>query len=399
MATIENPPTMNQKPSTKNHQPTILQFGGGVFLRAFVGSFVEEANTRFQAREAIAIVERSRSAVSELLAQEQYRYTVVTEGIVKGENVRESTRIHAVAEMLAADTDWARVLEIVASEEVHVIISNATESGIVFDESDVGLITSGLVPQSFPGKLTACLHPRWKAGSGASKRLYILPTELIENNAMVLHSIVVSLAEASQFEQEFFSWLEEDVQFCNTLVDRIVPGTPDKNLLQEYSKWLGYTDEALVTTEPYRLWAIEGDESVKAALSFASCKGVVVKPDISEERTLKVRILNAGHTLMAPHAMGQGLETVLQAMNHAEISQFIEKALRTEVALTLDYEAEKVQNYISEVLDRFRNPFLQHKLSGIRKGEEVKFAMRIQPTIDAYRKKFGREPMLLLHSN
>lgn len=388
MAIIENLSTTDQK-------PTILQFGGGVFLRAFVGSFVEEANTRFQAKESIAIVERSRSTPAEQLAKEQFHYTVVTEGIVKGEKIRQATRIHAVSEILAADTEWARVLEIAASEEVKVIISNATESGITFHEADAKRIQSGLVPETFPGKLTTCLFHRWKKGSENTRRLYVLPTELIENNATTLHSIVLNLAEVAQCSQYFIDWLHGSVQFCNTLVDRIVPGTPDTNSLQEYSAWLGYEDEALITTEPYRLWAIEGDESVKAALSFASCEGVVVKPDISEERTLKVRILNAGHTLMAPRGMEQGLETVLQVMNHGEISQFIEKALRTEVAPTLDYESERVQGYISEVLDRFRNPFLQHKLSGIRKGEDVKFAMRVQPSIDAYRKKFGREPILI----
>ena len=368
-------------------------------MRAFVGSFVDEANTRFRAKESIAIVERSRSTSAEQLVKEQFHYTVVTEGIVKGEKIRYATRIHAVSEILAADTEWARVLEIAASEEVKVIISNATESGITFHEADAERIQSGLVPETFPGKLTACLFHRWKKASENTRRLYVLPTELIENNATVLLSIVLNLAEVAQCGQDFIDWLHGSVQFCNTLVDRIVPGTPDKNSLQEYFAWLGYVDEALITTEPYRLWAIEGDESVKAALPFALCEGVVVKPDISEERTLKVRILNAGHTLMAPRGMEQGLETVLQAMNHAEISQFIEKALRTEVALTLDYEPERIQGYISEVLDRFRNPFLQHKLSGIRKGEDVKFAMRVQPSIDAYRKKFGREPMLLLYSN
>ncbi len=384
--------------STTNQKPTILQFGGGVFLRAFVGSFVEEANTRFQAQESIAIVERSRSEASEQLAKEQFHYTVVTEGIVKGEKIRQATRIYAISEMLSANTEWARVLEIAASEEVKVIISNATESGIIFQEGDSKSIKSGLVPETFPGKLTACLFHRWKKGSENAQRLYVLPTELIENNATTLHGIVLKLAEAAECEQEFFEWLTSKVQFCNTLVDRIVPGTPDKASLHEYSAWLGYTDEAIICAEPYRLWAIEGDENVKTALSFAQCEGVVVKPDINEERTLKVRLLNAGHTLMAPRGMEQGLETVLQVMNNAELANFVEKALRTEVAPTLGYEPERVQKYISEVLDRFRNPFLQHKLSAIRTGEDVKFTLRIQPSIDAFRKKFGCEPMMLPHS-
>jgi tagaturonate reductase len=108
-----------------------------------------------------------------------------------------------------------------------------------------------------------------------------------------------------------------------------------------------------------------------------------------------VRILNAGHTLMAPRGMAKGLKTVLDVMQDAELSELIEMALRTEVAPTLEYTPQRIQQYISDVLDRFRNPFLQHHLSAIRKGEELKFQMRVQPSIDGYRQKFGKEPNLL----
>jgi tagaturonate reductase len=375
--------------------PSILQFGGGVFLRAFLGSIVEEANTRFGKQEGIALVERSRSEASTILRTQNGEYTVVSEGFVSGREVRKATRIHAVSEMLSADTDWERVLAISASEELRCIVSNATEAGIIFDGSDADRIQSGLVPHSFPGKLTACLFHRWKARNGKASGLYVLPTELIENNGTTLEKIVYELIAHAKLEEDFTQWLHTHVHFCNTLVDRIVPGTPDEITRAKYAEWLGYNDHALITAEPYRLWAIQGDAGVKAALAFADCSGVVVKPDIREERTLKVRILNAGHTLMAPRGMAKGLKTVLDVMQDAELSELIEMALRTEVAPTLEYTPQRIQQYISDVLDRFRNPFLQHHLSAIRKGEELKFQMRVQPSIDGYRQKFGKEPNLL----
>ncbi len=399
----KNEPTTNQKPTTNNQQlktnnqqpTTILQFGGGVFLRAFLGSFVEEAKTRFGRQERIAIVERSRSEASEVLARQNYEYTVVAQGIVEGREVREATRIHAVSEILAASADWARVLEIAASDSLRLIVSNTTEAGIVFDESDVERVQSGNVPESFPGKLLACLQHRWNMSNGEASGVCVLPTELIDNNASALQSIIHELCQKISVESAFLDWLEKNVLFCNTLVDRIVPGTPDKTSLAEYVAWLGYEDNALITAEPYRLWAVEGNEDVRTLLPFTDCAGVVVKPNIQEERTLKVRILNAGHTLMAPRGIEQGLETVLDVMNHPELSTYIEEALRTEVALTLDYEPDRVQEYISEVLDRFRNPFLRHKLSGIRNGEEMKFKTRVQPSIDCFEGKFGRKPKFL----
>ena len=99
--------------------------------------------------------------------------------------------------------------------------------------------------------------------------MVIVPTELISDNGKKLESIVIELAHLNGLEEAFIDWLENANRFCNSLVDRIVPGKPDEVLQRSIETRLGYTDELLIMSEVYRLWAIEGDEEIAETLSFA----------------------------------------------------------------------------------------------------------------------------------
>ncbi len=98
--------------------------------------------------------------------------------------------------------------------------------------------------------------------------MVIIPTELIPDNGKVLESIVLELAHLNGLEDAFIEWLECCNPFCNSLVDRIVPGKPDTDVLEKLQSELGYNDDLLIMSEAYRLWAIEGDEKLKNILSL-----------------------------------------------------------------------------------------------------------------------------------
>jgi tagaturonate reductase len=182
------------------------------------------------------------------------------------------------------------------------------------------------------------------------------------------------------------------VPFCNTLVDRIVPGTPDAGRLEALQEELGYADGMLTTCEVYRLFAIEGDAALRERLTFAaSDPGVIVSPDITPFRERKVRVLNGTHTAMVPTALLCGLETVQDAVEDDLVGKFVRSLMFQEIVPTLD--AEGAEEFAHDVFDRFANPFIRHALLDITLQATMKMRVRNVPTILRYVERFGAVPL------
>jgi tagaturonate reductase len=214
--------------------------------------------------------------------------------------------------------------------------------------------------------------------------MVIIPTELIPDNGKKLESIVLELAHLNGLDDSFIEWLEWKNHFCSSLVDRIVPGRPDKALQIGIEEELGYHDELLTVAEVYRLWAIEGDENIKKVLSFAEAdKGVVVEPDINLHRELKLRLLNGTHTLSCGLAYLAGYETVKQSMDDELVSSYISELMLSELAPSIPYPVslDTARAFGSKVLDRFRNPHIQHPWINITMQVSSKMRLRNIPIL------------------
>ncbi len=180
-------------------------------------------------------------------------------------------------------------------------------------------------PVSFPGKLLAFLYERYKAFDGSPESADGYRTDGADrsHNGKKLAGIVRELGVRGGVEEGFGHWLERHCRFCSSLVDRIVPGRPDAAALQQLEHDLGYTDRLLAVCEVYRLWAIEGDEGVRRVLSFwGADEGVIIEPDIEIYRELKLRMLNATHTLSCGLAVLAGFATVKNGMDDAAFGAF-----------------------------------------------------------------------------
>jgi len=377
---------------------TILQFGGGVFLRGFVEVFVDEANEHLppEKQHRVAIVERNRSESSRILAEQHYRYGVLTQGILAGKVVREHRTITCVERIYSAADEWAEILETASMPSLQVVASNTTESGIVYDDTDT-LGSRTHAPRSFPCKLLACLYARWKAGGDG---LLLLPTELIEQNGAVLKSMLLRHIERLGLENAFRSWFAEHNVVCTTLADRIVPGTLSVDEQHTLAQETGLYDRAALAAEPYRFWAIEAPQvsldHVRERLAWLNNDHIVIEPDITLYRERKLRLLNGGHSVSAMVGLLLGCSTVRELMEHPTGKVFVERVLREEIAPTLPYDAASMLAFTNEVLDRFRNPFLHHSLRAIATHSTTKFAVRVLPTIVRFYQQFGKLPELLV---
>lgn len=374
----------------------VLQFGEGNFLRAFVDYAFQKLNHEVDFNAGIAVVQPLDNGMVHLLNDQDGLYTLFLNGVKKGEKIQEIELITNVVKGINTYTHFQDYLDLAKVESLEFIISNTTEAGIEFVESDTQEMQP---PVSFPGKLSVFLFERFQFFHGdASKGLTIIPCELINYNADTLQDILLQYADLWQLGESYKNWLTQHCSFHNTLVDRIVPGYP-RNEIEEYNSKLDYQDNLLVTAEPFFLWVIEGDEKLKQKLPFHKTDlNVKIVEDMQPFRTLKVRILNGVHTSMVPFSILYGNETVRETLDDAFTGAFVHQILFEEINGTLDMDASEIQSYAEEVLDRFRNPFIKHQLSDIALNSVSKFKVRVLPSLLEYVKSNQKLPIHLTFS-
>jgi len=368
-----------------------VQFGTGAFLRGFVEPFLDEANRAGRFNGRVVMVGSTGSGRDRVLGDQDGLYTLSVQGLDGGEPVHEQRVIGCVSRALSAVHEWSEVLACARNPELQLAFSNTTEVGIVLDEGDAPDLSP---PRSFPGKLTRFLYERALTFDfDPACGVVVLPCELIEDNGDRLAEIVIALARRWKLDPRFARWIASAVPFPNTLVDRIVPGTPPADALLAAEAELGYRDALLTVAEAYRLFVVQGDERLRARLPFADLPGVTVTEDVAPYRERKVRMLNGAHTVIVPAAILCGCETVLEAVGHPLIGPFLRGAMMDEIVPTLD--APGSDRYARAVLDRFANPYVRHALMDISLQHTMKVRVRVVPTIAKYAQRFGRAPECL----
>ncbi len=360
----------------------VLQFGTGVLLRGLPDYFVDKANRQGLFNGRVVVVKSTETGDSGAFDRQDGLYTLCVRGIEEGKKVEENIINSSISRVLSARQQWKEILQLAHSVDMQIIVSNTTEVGIQKVEEDVLAGTPG----SFPGKLLAFLYERWKAfGGSAESGMIVIPAELIVDNGPKLATIVKELAVFNKLADKFVAWLDEQCSFCSSLVDRIVPGKPDAATLARLEQDLGYSDELLAISEVYRLWAIEGDDKVRSVLSFAAAdSGVVIAPDIEIYRELKLRLLNGTHTLSCGLAVLAGFPTVKSAMDDADFSAFVADLMLKEIAPNIPYDQlslAEARDFGLKVLDRFRNPQIQHQWISITMQFSSKIKMRVVPVL------------------
>ncbi|WP_114778754.1 tagaturonate reductase [Botryobacter ruber] len=374
----------------------VLQFGEGNFLRGFVDWIIDILNEQTDFNGNVEIVQPLSQGIVHMLNEQDGLYHVLLEGLQGGKPTRESRLISCVSGALNPYDDYQAYLQRGENPDLQFIISNTTEAGIAFDEADRNMDT---LPNSFPGKLTALLYHRFKHFNGAAdKGLAMIPCELIEKNGENLKKTVLQFAAHWNLPSEFTAWINNSNSFCNTLVDRIVPGYP-RDTIKEIQEELGYEDKLVVKAEPFHLWVIEAPEAVRAA--FPTEKAglqVLFAPDLTPYRTRKVRILNGAHTTLVPVAYLHGLRTVRESVEDEKVGKFLREAIFEEIIPTLDLSKEELEQFANDVIERFQNPYIRHELLSIALNSVSKYKVRVLPSVLEYHKRKGQLPERLLHS-
>lgn len=375
--------TLNRTTVNTTTRPVkILQFGEGNFLRGFVDWMIDILNETTDFDGDVQIVQPIKEGLGELINEQDGLYHTLLQGQSNNSEVNETRLITCVKGVINPHEDYQGYLDMAHNGNLRFIVSNTTEAGIAFDPNDTSHTTT---PLTFPGKLTAFLWQRYSHfKGGGDKGLVLLPVELIDKNGEKLKMTILKYIELWQLPDEFRSWVINSNIFCNTLVDRIVPGFP-KEEISLIQKRIGFLDNLVVKAEPFHLWVIQAPIAVHKTLPFSSAGlNVLFVDDIGPYRDRKVRILNGIHTAMVPFGYLLGLRTVKEAVETEPLKSFIRDTIYDEILPTLDLTKTELQKFAEAVMERFQNPFIRHELISIALNSISKFKVRVLPSIMEY---------------
>jgi fructuronate reductase len=314
--------------------PRIAHLGLGAFARAHQAWYTQAAGGDW------GIVALTGRIVPELAAQD-FRYGLIVRG---------------------PETDAASVVESVVGSSPDAIADPAT-AVVTMTVTEAGYL-AGARP---PAQIAEGLRARRDAGGGP---IAIVPCDNLPSNGTVIRDAILSVADP-----DLASWIDDNVSFVSTMVDRITPATTqaDRAIAQEL---LGWHDAVPVVTEPFTEWVLQGEfpagrpEWEKAGAQFVD--------DVEPYEQRKLWMLNGAHTLLAYRGLELGYETVFEAW--AGLATEVEQ-LWAEAREVLPLPSNDVDAWLADLRTRWQNPRIEHRLEQIASGGEQKIPARIGAVI------------------
>ena len=379
----------------KDAPERVLQFGEGNFLRAFVDYFIDMMNEKAGFNSKVVLVQPIANKeggfkLNEVINSQDGLYDLYLRGFQDGKKVNDKRVISCVSRCLNVYSDYQAVMDCASNPDLRFIVCNTTEAGIAYDES---CKYEDCPASTYPAKLTKFMHERFlKFGNQKEKGFIILACELIDDNGKKLEEYVLKYAQDWNLGEEFINWIKEENIFCSTLVDRIVTGYP-RNEAEQINNENGYIDNIIDTGEVFGFWVIEGPQSIKDEFPCEKAGlPILICDDHKPYKQRKVRILNGAHTSFVLGAYEAGQHIVRDCMHDEVISSFMNKTLFDEVIPTLTLSKEDCEQFAASVIDRFKNPFIDHQLLSISLNSTSKWKARVMPSLLGYVKKYNKLP-------
>lgn len=365
----------------------VLQFGQGNFLRTFADVYFETLNQEgldYQVYVATAIPHENLEA----FRRQGNRYHVVLRGSQGGQPVEQVLPVTCLQEVIDPFLEPEAFYALAEDPELKLIVSNTTEAGIQFHSQDS---FEGFADITFPAKVTKFLYRRFQAGQPG---IYLLPVELIDNNAGELARCVEEYITLWGLPQEFRQWNQRENFYCNTLVDRIVSGYPrEEETRRHLENLVGQEDSLLAVGEPFGLWVIERKGDIAQYIPQGTHQiDVVLAEDISYYKRRKVRVLNGSHTNLVAAGLWEGCSTVYDCVGAPKLRAFVLDTLEREIVPFVSQDVAATREFAASVLDRFANPYLNHQLTSILLNSVSKWKARDLPSFQDYFQREGKIP-------
>lgn len=309
--------------------------------------------------------------------------------------------IGSLAEVRPA-SDHARFLELLGAPATAIVTITVTEAGYRLGaddrlapspevDADVSALRSDprAPVTTLPGKLVAGLLARRSAGHGPgaadTATLTVLSCDNLPHNGAVTQAVVTDLA--TQVDESLLAWIEVNVEFASSMVDRITPATTDADR-ETVAEHEGYRDESPVPTEPFSEWVVSG--SFAAGRPAWERSGARLVDDVAPYEQRKLTLLNGSHSLLAYVGSIRGHESIDAAIADPACLRWV-KSFWDEAEPHLTLAGPQIAEYRAALLARYRNPRIRHRLAQIAADGSTKIGVRILPTLRAERAE-GRIP-------
>ena len=392
---------LNKRTAPKSCAPErIIQFGEGNFLRCFVDWIIWNMNRRTDFNSSVVVVQPIERGMVDWLNGQDCLYHVNLQGKLNGEVVNSLDRIDVISRALNPYTQHQAFMALADQPEIRFVISNTTEAGIAFDPA---CKLTDKPASSYPGKLTQLLYRRYQTFQGdPTKGLILMPCELIFLNGHHLKECIYQYIDLWKDDfgadyEGFRQWFTDSCYVCATLVDRIVPGFPRKEIQQIQEK-ICYEDNLVVQGEAFHLWVIEKPENMSIdalKAEFPAEKAglhVLIAESEKPYHERKVTLLNGPHTVLSPVAYLSGVNIVRDACQHPVIGLFIHKVMYDELMQTLNLPMDELRQFAGDVLERFVNPFVDHQVTSIMLNSFPKYETRDLPGLKVYLQRKSELP-------
>lgn len=364
----------------------IAHFGVGNFHRAHQAVYCDALLNQGETQWGITGISLRSPVMRDHLDPQNGLYTLATLGDQASYRV-----IGAIQNLLVAPENPQAVIDLLARDPTQLVTTTITEKGYclaggAIDPTHPDMaqdLVSLAAPQTVYGYLAAALIQR---SNGKGAPLTVLCCDNLQGGGQRLQEGVRMLLDLHSPETQ--AWVDRHVAFSASMVDRVTPVTTER-LKEAIVQRLGMIDAAPVAAEPFSQWIIE-DHFAGKRPPF-DLAGALFVDDIAPYERIKLRFLNAGHSMLAALGYLAGDCYVHEALQRPALARFTERALKREVMpvtpVPLNFSAE---GYIDQVLERFRNAHLPYAVLQVGTDSSQKIQQRWLPSICAALKR-GQE--------
>jgi len=385
-------PATVEAPRTRGPIATgIVHFGASAFHRAHQADYIDRLLDHDPRWGIAAVSLRTRGAVDALAAQDGL-YTLAIR------DTDPAMRVIGAHNRFLGAEDAAATGALLAAPETRLVTTTVTEKGYclaadgTLDVSHPDIVRDlarPAVPASVIGWIVAGLAGRRAAGG---EPFVVMPCDNLASNGAKIRAAIAAFAR--RIDPMLADWIDDRLRVPATMVDSITPAS-DEQLFADVAAALGVEDRAAVQRERFTQWVIEDVGDIGPDLAGV---GATVTSDVGGYERAKLRILNGAHSTLAYAGLLRGHATVAEAMRDADLAAFVDAMIRQDIIATLPrVPGLDLHAYADDVLERFANPGIVHRLDQIAQDGSQKLPYRLGDTLIANRRQ-GRMPRYVVRA-
>ncbi|HHZ07303.1 MAG TPA: mannitol dehydrogenase family protein [Rhizobiales bacterium] len=360
----------------------IVHIGVGAFHKAHQAVYTDDALARSGGDWMITGVSLRSSDVADALNPQDGLYTL----LVRGPAGVSARVVGAIARVLVAPQNPAAVLEALAAPSTRIVSLTITEKGYGIDPSTGGLdrahpaiaadLSDPMHPQGAVGYLVEALRLRRERGLGG---FTVLCCDNLPGNGRVVARLVGEFAR--ERDPDLVQFIEADVSFPSTMVDRITPASTERTFADAQAL-TGCEDRAAVETEPFSQWIVE-DRFVAGRPDWEA-GGALFVEDVAPYEKMKLRLLNGSHSLLAYSGFVAGHAFVRDVMADADLVDVVARHMREAARTLAPVPGVDLDAYARDLRERFANPAIAHQTYQIAMDGTQKLPQRLlEPAAEA----------------